>query len=148
VIKLVCVGKLKERHYSEACCEYLRRLRKYVKVEVVELREQSDRNPEVAKKKEAALILKELEGLSGWFTIALDSSGLQQTSEEFAETLRKPKTAFIIGGPDGLADQILEKTQMTLSLSDMTLPHQLARVVLLEQIYRGHTIQKKERYHK
>jgi 23S rRNA (pseudouridine1915-N3)-methyltransferase len=148
VIHLVCVGKLKERHYGEACNEYLKRLGRYCKLEVIEVREQSDKNVEVARRKEAGLILGKLAGFKDCFLVALDSRGNQMSSMRFSRILEKPDVCFIIGGPDGLDGSVLGACHLVLSLSEMTLPHQLARVVLLEQVYRGFTILKGERYHK
>jgi 23S rRNA (pseudouridine1915-N3)-methyltransferase len=145
VIRLLCVGKQKEPHYAEAAGEYLKRLSRYARTEVVELRECTDKNPQVAKRKEAALIV---ERLIDSYTVVLDRGGKQTTSEEFSEILKKPDVTFVIGGPDGLAREVLDEADLVLSLSKMTLPHQLARVILLEQIYRGHTILKNEKYHK
>jgi 23S rRNA (pseudouridine1915-N3)-methyltransferase len=147
-IRLICVGKLKERHYAEAAQEYLKRLGRYTNIEIYEIREQSDNNIEVAMRKEAGLIKERLMQARPGFTVALDKSGRQYSSEEFSLLLKKPDIAFIIGGPDGLAGEVLDESDIVLSLSKMTLPHQLARVVLLEQIYRGFTILKGERYHK
>ncbi|MBM3309052.1 MAG: 23S rRNA (pseudouridine(1915)-N(3))-methyltransferase RlmH [Candidatus Altiarchaeales archaeon] len=148
MIKIVCVGKLKERHYSEACGEYLKRLGRHAKIEIVELKEQSDKDVNVAKRKEAFLIAGKLAGMRDYYKVSLDSRGRQLSSEEFSEILKKPNIAFIIGGPDGLAEEVLKQSDFVLSLSKMTLPHQLARVFLLEQIYRGFTIMKNEKYHK
>jgi len=141
----MCVGRLKEPGCSLACDEYLKRLRRYVKVEVVELRECTDKNPEVAKRKEGERIMEKLDDTHA---VALDKAGRGLSSEEFPQLLKKQDITFIIGGPDGLSPEVLGRTDMTLSLSKMTFPHQLARVMLLEQIYRGYTILKGERYHR
>ena len=148
MIRIICVGKLKEPHYAQAAAEYLKRLERYARVETFEVREQTDRNAEVAKRKEAALISERLSSLNGYFTVALDGRGQQVSSEEFAELLKKQNLAFVIGGPDGTREYVLDGADMVLSLSKMTLPHQLARVVLLEQLYRGFSILKNEQYHK
>jgi len=137
VIRIICVGKLKEPHYAQAAAEYLKRLERYARVETFEVREQTDRNAEVAKRKEAALISERLSSLNGYFTVALDGRGQQVSSEEFAELLKKQNLAFVIGGPDGTREYVLDGADMVLSLSKMTLPHQLARVVLLEQLETG-----------
>lgn len=148
LIKLICVGKLKEEHYDKAAQEYLKRIGRYSRVDTTEIREKTDRNIEVARKNESKLIISKLEGMEDYFKIALDSRGRQLTSEEFSTMLEKPKLVFIIGGPDGMTHEVLNKADFVLSLSKMTLPHQLARVFLLEQIYRGFTILKNEKYHK
>ena len=148
MIKIVCIGKLKEKHYSESCSEYLKRLGRYSRIEVVEIKEQSDKNPEVAKKKEGKLILDKIDGLDDFFKIMLDKSGRQYTSEEFLDILEKADIVFIIGGPDGLAREVVDNADLVLSISKMTFPHQLFRVLLLEQIYRGYSILNGGRYHK
>ncbi|MDD5112171.1 MAG: 23S rRNA (pseudouridine(1915)-N(3))-methyltransferase RlmH [Candidatus Altiarchaeota archaeon] len=147
-LRIVCVGRLKERHYAEAAQEYLKRLGKYAKVEVAEIREQSDKNIEVAKRKEAALLKERIGQTQKGLTIALDRTGIEMSSEEFSHLLKKTGLTFIIGGPDGLSKEVLDEAGVILSLSLMTLPHQLARVVLLEQIYRGFTILNGGKYHK
>ena len=102
VIKIICIGRLKEPHYANAAGEYLKRLERYSRVEIFEIKEQTDKNVEVAKRKEAALITDKLNPLKGYFSIALDGRGQEFSSEEFAELLKKPNLAFVIGGPDGL----------------------------------------------
>lgn len=146
MIRIFCVGRLKERHYQDAAGEYLKRIGKYGKLEVVELKEQTDKNPDVSKRREAQLIIERLK--AGSYVVALDSSGKQASSEEFSEILKKPDVTFIIGGPDGLSDDVIKRVERVLSLSRMTFPHQLARVILIEQIYRGYTILDGTRYHK
>ena len=140
------MGKLKEPHYAAAAGEYLKRLSRYVKVEVTEFRECTDKNPEVEKRKEAELILSKVP--SGSYVVALDMRGKQQPSAEFSNILKKPDVVFIIGGPEGLADEVYDAADFTLSLSALTFPHQLARVILFEQIYRGETILHGEKYHR
>lgn len=147
-IRVICVGRLKEPHYAAACGEYLKRIKKYARIEVVEIRECSDRNPQVAMRDEARAIAERTNKTADYYKIALDRRGKQTTSEEFAMLLKKPKLTFIIGGSDGLAEEVLSQADFVLSLSEMTLPHQLARVVLLEQVYRGFTILNNGRYHK
>jgi 23S rRNA (pseudouridine1915-N3)-methyltransferase len=146
MIRVIAVGRLKEPHYRAAEEEYLKRLGRYCKIEIHELKECTDKNPEVGKRKEAEQILARLK--DGGYTVALDRTGRQMSSEEFSKLLRRPDMTFVIGGPDGLAREALDAADQTLSLSEMTLPHQMARVVLLEQIYRGHTILKGEKYHR
>jgi 23S rRNA (pseudouridine1915-N3)-methyltransferase len=147
VIRIICVGRIKERHWAEAAAEYERRLTRYVRLETAELRECTDKNPEVARRKEAALILGQIRRREG-YAVALEPRGKRMTSEEFATLLKKPEITLIIGGPDGLDQSVHAEADLALSLSDMTFPHQLARVILLEQIYRGQTILKGERYHR
>jgi 23S rRNA (pseudouridine1915-N3)-methyltransferase len=149
VIRLICIGRLKEKHYEDASNEYLKRIERYSKIEVSEIKEQTDRNIDVAKKKEGELILEKTSSLAGFYKVALDFHGKQLSSEEFSEFMKKhDNIVFIIGGPDGLAGEVLGGSDFVLSLSSMTLPHQLARVFLLEQVYRGFSILRGEKYHK
>ena len=146
MIRLLCIGRLKERHYADAATEYLKRLARYTRTETVELRECTDKNPDVSKSREGKLLIERLK--DGTYVVALDRNGRQLSSEEFSCILKRPDVTFIVGGPDGLSRDILEKADLVISLSKMTLPHQLARVVLIEQIYRGFTILGGGKYHK
>ena len=146
MISVICVGRLKEPHYAAAAAEYLKRLGRYVKVDVTEFRECTDKSPEVQKRREADSIIGKLDSSS--YVIVLDASGRQYHSSEFARLLSKPDVTFIIGGPEGLHQSVLDEADLALSLSEMTFPHQLARVILLEQIYRGETILRGEKYHR
>jgi len=148
MIKILCVGRLKEKWLLQASAEYLTRLSKYCRLEVAEIKEHSDRNPRVSKSKEAAELIGRIGDKSKYQTIALDVSGKQMTSEEFSNLLKNQNLLFIVGGPEGLDEKILSKSDLTLSLSKMTFTHQIARILLLEQIYRGFTIQKNEKYHR
>jgi len=157
-IKIICVGKLKERFYADASAEYLKRLSSYAKTEIIELaeaRRSSDPSPkeiEVAMLKEAAAIAERIP--AGALTVAMCVEGKQYSSEELAELLEKAATAgqskicFIIGGSDGLHPTIKAKAAIKMSMSRMTFPHHLARVMLLEQVYRGFKICEGSRYHK
>ncbi len=146
MIRIVCVGRLKERHYAEAAGEYLKRLGRYAKVEVRELKECTDKNSEVAMMREADAILALLR--NDTYAVVLDRRGMRLTSEGMARLLKKTDVTFIIGGPEGLSDAVKQRAGLALSLSDMTFPHQLARVMLLEQVYRGCTINAGDRYHR
>jgi|SRR3989338_2894518 len=137
--KLIVVGKLKEAHYKEACQEYLKRLQKYASVEVIEIKDEG-------KEKEAEKILAKCNNA---FVVVLTEEGKQFTSLQFASFIQKRESdiVFILGGPYGLSDQVKKKANLLLSLSAMTLPHELCRVVFLEQLYRAYTILKNEKYH-
>jgi len=148
MITLICVGRLKEKHYAEACAEYLKRLGRWVRFEVIEFRECLDNNSEVAKEREGRQILERIARIGRGCVIALDMRGDKMSSEAFADYLKKEDIIFVIGGPNGLSKDVLEAADFVLSLSDMTLPHQLARVFLLEQVYRGYSINRGEPYHK
>jgi 23S rRNA (pseudouridine1915-N3)-methyltransferase len=151
-IKIVAVGKLRERYLREGCDEYLRRLTAYAQVEVVEIKEEvygslSERVSAEAKRIEAVLT-------SRCHLIVLDERGKQITSSELAQHLEQVANAgqsnicCIIGGADGTAPYLRERAQMLLSFSRLTFPHQLFRLMLLEQIYRAFTIQRGEPYHR
>ena len=153
-LTLVAVGRLKERYWREAAEEYLKRLRPYADVRVVEI---ADRDPSRAG--EAKALAEEgadvLKGLSeGAHVVALEISGRQLSSEGLSERLSalglegRSNVSFIIGGSHGLSREVLERADETLSLGPMTLPHNLARVVLLEQLYRAFRIARGEPYHK
>ena len=137
-IRVIAVGKLKEAHYREAVDEYLGRLRRYATVEEVEVKDG-----------EAAL-RKALPARA--HVVALTIDGRARSSEDLAARLeelagRVPEVAFVIGGADGIPQAVVADAQETLSLGRMTLPHRLARLVLVEQIYRAMTIRKGEPYH-
>ena len=142
-INIVCVGKIKEKFYSDAVGEYLKRLSRFAKVEVREI-------PECRSlEDEAALILKAAKGR----TVALCIEGKKYSSEGLAEYIKEltdtgNECTFIIGSSCGLADEVKRRADLKLSFSDMTFPHQLMRVILLEQIYRAFMINGGGEYHK
>ena len=157
-VKLICVGKMRERFYTEAFAEYQKRLQSLCRLELVEIAEQrlgdapSPREIEAALKKEGAEILKAIPADA--YTVALCVEGEQMPSEGMAELIRarensgKPKLCFVIGGSFGLAGNVKRRADQRLSMSQMTFPHHLARVMLIEQLYRGFKINKGSRYHK
>jgi len=154
-ITIIAVGKLKEKFWVEACAEYLKRLKPYARVEVKEI---ADRDPgksggvEAAKEQEGATILTALSDTQQVVLLAIE--GKQHSSESFSRQLDslglqgKSDVAFIIGGSDGVSDAVTKRANETLSFGQITLPHNLARVVLLEQIYRAFKISRGEPYHK
>lgn len=154
-IEVICVGKLKERFWADACAEYLKRLQAYAKVRVVEV---ADADParaggeEQARRQEGARILEALAAPCHVIALAID--GKQRTSVGLSEHLDElalrgtSDIAFIIGGSTGLAPEVLQRAHEKLSFGAITLPHNLARVVLLEQIYRAFKISRNEPYHK
>jgi len=154
---IVCVGRLREKFYAAAAEEYLKRISRFGKMEIVELPDlpepmnASDAERRQVMDKEGDAILSRLR--SGDRVIALCVDGPQYTSEAFARRLaengmRGDRLVFVIGGSLGLADKVIRRADEKMSLSCMTFPHQLARVLLLEQIYRGCKINAGERYHK
>ena len=157
-ISIVCVGKLKEKYWTMAVDEYSKRLGKYVKLEIIELPDEkapesmSAAQEEQVKAKEGERILKAIK--DDTYVVTLEIEGKQLTSVELAELIEEKKLrgvshiAFVIGGSLGLSDEVIKKADYHLSFSKMTFPHQLMRVVLLEQIYRAERINKNEPYHK
>lgn len=157
-ITLVCVGKLKERYLTEAVEEYSKRLGRYCFLEVVEVADEktpdhaSAAEEDMIKKREGERILKAVKDNS--YCIALAIEGKMLSSEELAkriDTLGIAGTShitFIIGGSLGLSEEVLKRADYQLSFSRMTFPHQLMRVILLEQIYRAYRIISNEPYHK
>ncbi len=150
---IAAVGKLRTPHWQSAQAEYVSRLKRYVQVDVREVRDVvgGSISEEVAMAREGEALLKSV-GTTPW-VLALDPAGRQADSVRFAHYLRQQlgiyhELAFVIGGPSGLAPKVLEQANERFSLSNLTFPHELARVVLLEQLYRGMTILSGEPYHK
>lgn len=152
-ITLLCVGKLKEPHWRAAAAEYLKRLGPYASVRVVEVKDRDVGGDEArAVADEGDDLLRALSADAR--LCALDPPGRAMSSEELAAWLGEishsgaSELAFAIGGAAGLAPSVLERADERLSLSKMTLPHQMCRVVLLEQIYRAFRIMRNEPYHR
>ena len=157
-ITVVCVGKIKEKYLTDAVAEYSKRLSRYGKVEILEV--QDEKTPEGAspaeedriREKEGERILSRLR--EDAFTIALAIDGTMLSSEELAGFIGKKgvsgvsRLQFIIGGSLGLSPAVLKRADQKLSFSPMTFPHQLMRVILLEQVYRSFRILNHEPYHK
>ncbi len=158
MIKVIAVGKIKESYLTAAIEEYSKRLLPYTRLEVIQVPDEKcpESLPEALKKqvtdKEGAQILSHI--LAKDYVISLEIKGKRMTSEAFAghlEMLRstgRSEIAFVIGGSLGLSAKVSERADLKLSFSDMTFPHQLMRVILLEQIYRSFKIAKNEPYHK
>jgi len=151
-IVILAVGKIKEKYFEEAAAEYKKRLRPYAKIVFEEVsrepfRKESERK--VAKEKEGERLLGALAKYSNDEIIILDERGKEFSSPAFADFLDKEKRriVFVIGGALGLSPEILAKSYRKISLSEMTLPHEMARVVLFEQIYRAATIVAGKTYH-
>lgn len=157
-ITILCVGKIKEKYFSMAIEEYVKRLSRYCKLEIIEVPdEKTDENASAAeekivKEKEGERILKNIKDTS--YVIALAINGKQLNSVELSEKIEKlgvqgvSHITFVIGGSLGLDERILQRADYKLSFSKMTFPHQLMRVVLLEQVYRSYRIMNGEPYHK
>ncbi|MBO0587534.1 23S rRNA (pseudouridine(1915)-N(3))-methyltransferase RlmH [Sporosarcina sp. E16_8] len=157
-ITIVTVGKLKEKYLKMGIDEFTKRLGSYAKVNVVEVPDEkapeslSDADMEIVKKKEAERILAKIG--SDTYVIALAIEGKMKTSEELAADLEslmtygRSKVAFVIGGSLGLHDSVIKRADELLSFSKMTFPHQMMKLILLEQVYRAFRIMKNEPYHK
>ena len=157
-IDIICVGKIKEKFYRDAVSEYEKRLSRYCKTEILELADEktpdkaSPALEEQIKEREGTRILKALK--EDAYVITLEIRGKKMDSETFAHTMEKLASygrshiQFVIGGSLGLHRSVCEKADLKVSFSDMTFPHQLMRVILLEQIYRGYRIVNGEPYHK
>lgn len=151
MIKIICVGKIKEKFMQEAIKEYEKRITKYTKIKIIEVEDFNNNNEQVIKDKEKEKILKYIDSKD--YVITLEVEGKQLTSTELSEKIEsvlniKPNITFIIGGSYGLDDEIKNISNFKLSFSKLTFPHQLFRVILLEQIYRSYKIINNESYHK
>ena len=157
-ITVLCVGKLKEKFYIDACAEYQKRLTRHCKLELIELSEQR-LSDDPSEGEIAAALAKEADAIGerlpkGGALVALCVEGKSLSSEELAEALSRyasqgaSQVTFLIGGSFGLAERVKARADLRLSMSPMTFPHHLARVMLLEQLYRAYQIQGGTRYHK
>lgn len=152
MIRIICVGKIKEKYFVDAINEYKKRIGKFSKLEIIELSDEATNDSNIALLKEKEKILKILKTTD--YNIALDINGEMIDSVEFSNKINNIFTnhnsniTFIIGGSCGLANEIKNMCDYKLSFSKMTFPHQLFRVILLEQIYRAFKINNNEAYHK
>ena len=151
MIKIICIGKIKEKYLREAIEDYVKRIKKYTNFEIIELKDENDQDIKKAIKVEGENILKYVNTKD--YIITLEVKGEQLSSEKFAEKITKinidySNICFIIGGSNGLSEDVLKKKKFSLSFSKMTFPHQLFRVILLEKIYRAYKIKNNETYHK
>ena len=156
--RILCIGKLKERFYTDAVNEFKKRISRFAEVEIVELAD--EKAPEklspaelmLVKQSECRRILDRLQ--DGEIVIALDINGKQLSSTELANKLShymiegRSRLAFIIGGSNGLSDEVLNRADFRLSFSKLTFSHQVFRVMLMEQLYRAFKIINNEPYHK
>lgn len=151
MIKIITVGQIKERYLQDAINEYKKRLSKYTNIEVIEVKDEGLVEEVKAIKLEADKIKKHINDRD--YIVTLEIEGKQMTSVEFANKIdniliENSNIDFIIGGSYGLSDDIKNMSRLHLSFSKMTFPHQLFRVLLLEQIYRAYKINNNESYHK
>jgi 23S rRNA (pseudouridine1915-N3)-methyltransferase len=157
-ITVLCVGKVKEKFYRDAIDEFSKRLSRYCKMEILEVADEktqeqaSEVEIRLVKEKEGERLLKNIKEDAYVITLCID--GKQLDSEELSAKMEKlgvqgvSHIYFVIGGSLGLADEVIKRADFKLSFSKMTFPHQLMRVILLEQIYRGYRIMNNEPYHK
>ena len=157
-IDIITVGKIKEKYLRDAVDEYLKRLGRYAKVSVIEVKDEktdedaSDHENDLVRAAEGSRLFKYIDDSA--YLIPLCIEGQQLTSEGFSELIASLENTgrshiqFVIGGSLGIDDAIKQKGDMKLSFSKMTFPHQLMRVILLEQIYRAYRIKNNEPYHK
>lgn len=157
-ISIICVGKVKEKYFRDAIDEYGKRLSKYCKIEIIEVADEKTPDgagtalEEQIKAKEGQRILEKIKEDS--FLCTLEIQGKKMTSEKLAAWMEqlavtgKSHITFVIGGSLGLHESVTKRSNLALSFSDMTFPHQLMRVILTEQIYRAFRIINREPYHK
>lgn len=157
-ITILSVGKVKEKFYRDAILEFSKRLSRYCKLEIIEVadektqEEASETEIRIVKEKEGERLLKNIKDDA--YVVCLCIDGKQLDSEELSEKIEKlgiqgtSHICFIIGGSLGLSDEVVRRADFRLSFSKMTFPHQLMRVILLEQIYRAYRIMNNEPYHK
>ena len=153
-IKILAVGKIKEKWYAEALAEYVKRLDRFAAVEIFEadegdVRDTGEASVNAALKKEAEQILPRLQG----YTVALDIDGRQMSSTDIASLIHREKMnnsvfTFVVGGSHGLHRSVKDAVRLRLSFGKITLPHTLCRVVLAEQVYRAFMINANSVYHK
>ena len=151
MIKIITVGQIKEKYLQDAIKEYKKRLSKYTNIEVIEVKDEGLVEEVKAIKLEAEKIKKHINDRD--YIVTLEIEGKQMTSVEFANKIdniliENSNIDFIIGGSYGLSDDIKNMSRLHLSFSKMTFPHQLFRVILLEQLYRAFKIKNNESYHK
>lgn len=149
MIKIICVGKVKEKFYVDAISEYLKRLSKYTKIEIIQVMDESIISK--ALKVESERIFKNIKDND--YVITLEIDGNELTSSELSLKLnnilmKNSNIVFVIGGSYGLDDSVKKRSDYKLSFSRLTFPHQLFRVILLEQIYRSFKIINNESYHR
>ncbi len=151
MIKIICVGNIKEEFFRDAIEEYKKRLTRYTKIEIIEVKDISYDDIDKSINLEGIEILKHIDSKD--YVITLEIEGKELSSEEFAQRIESiqtinPNITFVIGGSYGLSNSIKERSNFKLSFSKMTFPHQLFRIILLEQIYRSFKILNNESYHK
>lgn len=148
-MKIICVGKIKEKFFVDAINEYSKRISKYTKLEIIEISDEA--NESIALKKEGEKILSKIKDSDYVITLEIDGNSLDslQIAKKIDNNFNSNKNlTFVIGGSYGLDDMVKLRSDYKLSFSRLTFPHQLFRVMLLEQIYRAYKINNNENYHK
>lgn len=157
-IQIISVGKVKEKYLKLGIAEFEKRLQAYCSLTCIEVADEqapeklSEKDLLLVKQKEGERILSKIK--PDHYVIALDIQGKSWSSEQLAREMEKlsihgkSRVAFVIGGSNGLSDEVLKRADMKLSFSSMTFPHQLMKLILLEQVYRGFKIMRGEPYHK
>ena len=157
-VTIISVGKVKDKYLQLGIDEFKKRLSRFCNLEIIEVKDEplsdkaSERDLDIVRQKEGNLILSKLSGSA--YVVVMDVDGKQLSSEQLADKIREVTTygqshiVFIIGGSVGLSDQIKKSADLKLSFSKMTFPHQLFKLMLLEQIYRAFKINVNESYHK
>ena len=155
MIKIICLGKIKEKYFTDAIVEYQKRISRYNQIKIIELEDIGLNDKKVVLRREALAKIKYLRDVIDQkdYIITLEIEGNMISSEEFSRkieeiNMQNSNITFIIGGSFGLSDNIKSLSNYKLSFSKMTFPHQLFRVILLEQIYRAYKIINNEEYHK
>lgn len=158
-IKIISVGKIKDKNLSELIDEYKKRISKYAKIDIIEVEDEkvstnlSNSDIEIIKEKERKRVLNKLEKLNKPYIIALDLNGINLSSIEFSQKIDNIVTngfstiVFLIGGSLGMSDKLIELSNYKVCFSSLTFPHQLIRLFLLEQIFRALKISNNETYH-
>ena len=153
-INMICIGKIKDKYIRDGISEFSKRLSRYVNLNIIELSEEDDnKGIEIAVMKETERIIDTLNKRNRSYSILLDLKGKIKSSEEMAEeieniSLRYSEINFIIGGSNGVDDELRKLVDFRLAFSSFTFPHQLMRLILMEQIYRWISINKNIKYHK
>ena len=157
-LTLITVGKLKEKYWREAVKEYEKRLSKYANVSLIEIKDEQEPNNasakdiEIIKNKEAERILSKIK--PNQHVVTLEIGGKEHSSESFAKQYNNCKTqgksnvVFVIGGSNGIGEDVLKRSNESISFGKMTYPHQMMKVILLEQLFRVNKILNNEAYHK
>lgn len=151
MITILCVGKIKEKFFKDAIIEYKKRIERYSKINIIEVEDIDNPNYQISIQKEGELILKNINPKDYVITLEIEGNNLNSVdlSKKIDDSLMySSNIVFVIGGSYGLSNEVKDRSNYKLSFSKLTFPHQLFRVMLLEQIYRSFKIKNNESYHK